>query len=404
MNLKKLLSIWCFLVSVILAVTGFAGMASDITIGYWTLAISFILLSGSYFLTAFFYYQTSKDMKYLYLVFFASFLFLIAVTAYFFPNNIDLTDNDINAVISDSFTFSVFLLVFGLIGASLSFAPFFDFGKAYGQASAHFFMYVSILFTLLPLFIIVYQITIRGVSGITLEFLTEDVRDLGQEGGVFPAVVGTLSLIFLTGITVLPIGVGTSIYLAEYAKKGIAVRVIRTAVNILQGTPSIVHGLFGFAVFVRLFGPSLLSASLTLAILTLPIVIRSSEEALNAVPKDIREASLALGGTKWQTIKKVVLPPALPGIITGTVLGLGRAAGETAPILFTGAVVMGAGVPSSIFSEFQALPYHLLTLIGYMGAWDVEQNAWSTAFLLLIIVLGINVVAIILRERYRQRF
>ena len=141
-----------------------------------------------------------------------------------------------------------------------------------------------------------------------------------------------------------------------------------------------------------------------LSFLTLPIIIRASEEALRSVPQDLREGSYALGGTKWQTIRRVVLPPAIPGIITGGVLGLGRAAGETAPIMFTAAFIMGAGVPNNLFDGIQTLPTHLLELTRKMGAYEVEQNAWATAFLLLAIVLGMNAVSIIIREKFRVEF
>jgi phosphate transport system permease protein len=227
----------------------------------------------------------------------------------------------------------------------------------------------------------VILVVISGIGGISWEFLTQDVRRHGTQGGILPALIGSLLIMTGTALIALPLGIGSAIYLHEYAKKGKTVRVIRIAVDILQGTPSIVHGLFGLALFVPIFGISLLSGILIMGFLTLPIIIRASEEALKSVPQTLREGSYAVGATKWQTIRRVVLPPALPGIITGGVLGLGRAAGETAPIMFTAVVFLGAGIPTTIFNPIQALPYHLLELTKYIGAYPVEQNAWATAFL-----------------------
>jgi phosphate transport system permease protein len=223
-------------------------------------------------------------------------------------------------------------------------------------------------------------------------------------GGVFPNIIGTLYLIIGTAVIALPLGIGCAIYLNEYARAGIITRIIRVAVDILQGIPSIVHGLFGLALFVPIFGRCLLTGIFILSFLTLPIIIRASEESLRSVPPGLREGSYALGGTKWQTIRRVVIPPAMPGIITGGVLGLGRAAGETAPIMFTAAFFMGAGIPKTLTSPIQALPTHLLELTKKIGAYEVDQNAWATAFLLLAIVLGMNALSIIIREKFRVEF
>ncbi len=414
MKIRKLLSAWILIVSIIFAVLSFLTFAFDfpfININFWTGITGLLILAGSYYFTSIFYYFKYKSWKFLYLILFGT---ILVITAYIFislPDKINLWKQPLNlfkepigAVMKKTFILNQIIAILGVISASVSFAPYYGIGKRFGQRAAYLLVYGSIIFTILPLILIIYQIVQNGLAGLTWSFLTSDITYDGVGGGIGPAIVGTLGLIAVVTIIVLPLGVGTAIYLAEYSERGPIVRVIRTAVNILQGTPSIVHGLFGFTVFVPIFGPSLLTAGLTLAILTLPIVIRSAEEALIAVPDEIRDASLALGGTNWQTIKKVVLPPALPGIITGTVLGLGRAAGETAPILFTGAVFFGAGYPEGLFSKFHALPYHLWSLFGYMGYKPVDQNAWSTALVLIIIVLGINVIAIILREKFRQRF
>ncbi len=202
----------------------------------------------------------------------------------------------------------------------------------------------------------------------------------------------------------MPLGVVAAIYLAEYARPGPLVNLIRLSLVNLAGVPSIVYGLFGFGVFVLLlaFGASILSGSLTLALLVLPVIIVASEEAIRSVPREFREASLALGATKLQTVKRVILPNALPGIITGGILGIGRAAGETAPILFTVAAFYLPHLPRSIFDQAMALPYHL-----YIMSTQVPNSPpriqWGTALTLLIIVLGMNLAAAIIRGRYRRR-
>ncbi len=307
----------------------------------------------------------------------------------------------VNVIISRDLLYSVLLFFYGLVGAALSMAPLYDFTAHAGQSAAYMLLVMAIIFVLYPLAIIVGQIILTGAPAISWDFLTQDVRNLGAEGGVFPAIIGTLLLMFLTAAISLPLGIGSAIYLQEYVQQGIGVRIIKTSINMLRGTPSIVFGLFGYAVFVPVFGLSLLSASLVLGFYALPMVIRASEEALKSIPKDLRDGSLALGATKWETIRKVVLPPASPGVITGAILGIGEASGETAPILFTGAVYLGAGVPRTLFQPFQALPYHLYEIAGLIGYKDVLANAWGTALILLAIVLGMNVVAIIIRERFR---
>ncbi|MBS3749613.1 MAG: phosphate ABC transporter permease PstA, partial [Candidatus Thermoplasmatota archaeon] len=299
---------------------------------------------------------------------------------------------------------SIFLMVIGILSVNYSFKFLYDFGRKSKQYSAYFILILSVILVLYPLFIIVSTILVNGATGITWEFLTEDVSRHGAEGGIVKNIIGTISLILGVGVCALPLGIGAAVYLTEYAKGGIIVRIIRITVDILQGIPSIVFGLFAYALLVSIFGFCLLNGILVLTFLTLPIIIRTSEEAILSVPKSIREGSYALGASKWQTIKRIVLPPALPGIITGGVLGLGRAAGETAPILFLGAVFIGAPAIPDLFAPFQALPYHLLQLIYYIGAYEVEQNAWATAFLLLSIVLGLNAIAIILREKFRVEF
>ncbi len=295
------------------------------------------------------------------------------------------------------------LTVMGIIGASLALKPIYNFSPRANELSAYFLLTFAVILIIYPLIVIIGNIVVNGAGGITWDFLTQDVIKHGELGGVNHAIIGTLLIVAGTAIIAIPLGVASAVYLIEYATAGPLVRAIRIAADILQGIPSIVFGLFGFAVFVPIFGISILSGILIMSFMTLPIIIRSSEEALLCIPHSIREGSYALGATKWQTIRRTVLPPSLPGIITGGVLGLGRAAGETAPIIFT-ASIFRSPLPSSLFSPVQSLSYHLYVISKYIGAYPVEQNAWATALLLIGIVLGMNAFAIILREKYRVEF
>ena len=214
--------------------------------------------------------------------------------------------------------------------------------------------------TVLPIGAVVIYIISQGGSAISLEFLTGFPRDGMRQGGIMPAIVGTFYLTVGTAIFSVPLGVAAAIYLSEYAPDNWLTRIIRIAIINLSGIPSVVYGLFGLGLFVLFlkFGTSILSASLTLSIMTLPVIISTSEEALRAVPQSFRTVSISLGATRWQTIRRIVVPEALPGIITGVILGLERAAGETAPILFTGASFFLPRLPNSVFDATMALPYH----------------------------------------------
>ena len=216
----------------------------------------------------------------------------------------------------------------------------------------------------LALLIVVAFLVAKGYRAITWTFLTQPPMDSMTKGGILPCIIGTLCLSLGSMLVALPIGVVSAIYLHEYARPGRVLRFIRLGINNLAGVPSVVFGLFGLAFFVvyMKMGTSLLAGSLTLGALTLPVIIGSAEEALRAVPATYREASLGLGATKWQTIWRVVLPAALPGILTGAILGVGRAAGETAPIMFTAAVFFTPSLPTSLFDEVMALPYHIYVL------------------------------------------
>jgi phosphate transport system permease protein len=254
--------------------------------------------------------------------------------------------------------------------------------------------------------VILVYIILNGYGAISIEFLTEMPRRMMTQGGIYPAIVGTMYLIIGSMVAALPIGVIAAIYLNEYAGENRTTWLVEMAINNLAGTPSVVFGLFGLALFVKYFGfgPSILSASLTLALLILPVIIRSTKEALLTVPNEYRESSLALGVSKWQTIRYVVLPAAIPGIVTGSILSIGRVAGETAPILFTGAAYFLPRLPDSIYSQFMALPYHLFVLAtAGTNIAKTRPIQYGTALVLLLIVLGLNLIAVLIRRHYRNK-
>jgi len=254
---------------------------------------------------------------------------------------------------------------------------------------------------------IIFFIAARGLSSISWAFLTQAPRDSMTAGGVAPAIVGTFYLTLGAIVFALPLGVACAVYLTEYSPRGWIVNVLRISINNLAGVPSVVFGLFGLTVFVKYmgFGVSIISGSLTLGILALPVIISAAQEALVAVPQSIREASLALGASQWETIRKVVLPAALPGILTGVILSVGRVAGETAPILFTAAAFYVRGYPDSPFSEVMALPYHIYALMTE-GTHPEEQTAiaYGSSLLLLGLVLSVSMLAIYIRARQRKTY
>jgi phosphate transport system permease protein len=260
------------------------------------------------------------------------------------------------------------------------------------------------LIVVVPILLVIGIIVVRGIGAISWEFLTAMPRDGMKAGGIFPAIVGTLLLILGTALAAIPVGVAGAIYLAEYAPDNWFTRAIRLAIINLAGIPSVVYGLFGLGLFVLFlqFGTSILAGSLTLAIMTLPIIISASEEALLVVPTEFRTVSFSLGGTRWQGIRNVVLPQALPGIITGVILGLLRAAGETAPILFTVAAFYLPRLPQSPFDQTMALPYHLYVISTQVPDMPMEIQ-YGTALVLLALVLSMSVVATIIRSYYRRR-
>jgi len=272
------------------------------------------------------------------------------------------------------------------------------------QNIAFFLLFLATLLIVVPVGMIVVIIIQKGLPAINWQFLTDIPRQGMRAGGIFPAIVGTAYLVSGAIIFALPIGLFAAIYLSEYSKENVLNRLIRLAIVNLAGVPSVVYGLFGLAIFVVFlkFGASILSGSLTLGIMILPIIITSSREALESVPQSFREVSLSLGASKWQTIRHIVLPNAIPGILTGTILGLGRAAGETAPILFTVAAFYLPQLPKSVFDQAMALPYHLYVISTQVPNVD-EKIRYGTAFVLLTLVLLMNLVAIIIRYRFRKK-
>ena len=270
------------------------------------------------------------------------------------------------------------------------------------QKIAFGLLYAATGIVLFVLGIILFDIIYNGAPALSWEFLIAPPSDLGRAGGIGPAILGTLYLVGGAILFALPIGIGAAIYLREYTRGGRITGIIRAGVDLLGGTPSIVFGLFGFAFLVLYLnlGVSLLAGQITLGLMVLPTIIRTTEEALKSVPGSVREGSLALGATHWQTIWRVVLPPAVPGILTGTILSVGRAAGETAPILFTAVVFSRRFLPESVMEPVMALPYHLFILATNVPG--ARENQYGTALVLLALVAAIYLIAIFVRTRYQR--
>lgn len=260
------------------------------------------------------------------------------------------------------------------------------------------------VFTVIPIIATVIYILVQGAPAISLEFLSGFPRDGMRQGGILPAIIGTLYLTLGTAVFSVPLGIAAAIYLSEYAADTPLTRTIRIAIINLAGIPSVVYGLFGLGLFVLFlkFGTSILAASLTLSIMTLPVIISTAEESLRSVPQGFRTVSISLGATRWQTIRRIVLKEALPGILTGVILGLERAAGETAPILFTGAAFFLPRLPGSPFDATMALPYHLFVISTQVPEMPI-QIQYGTALVLLFFVLTMNLIATVVRSRARAK-
>lgn len=260
---------------------------------------------------------------------------------------------------------------------------------------------------ILALAVIIAYMFIGGASVLNLDFFTEPPRAGNSSGGILTPLVGTLYLMIIVFIFAIPVGVLSAVYLTEYQKSGLAASFWRIVVSNLAGVPSIVYGLLGLGLFVTFLGlgRSLLASGLTLGVLVLPVVISASREALQAVPPSVREASLALGATQWQTIWYHVLPYAMPAILTGVILSLSRAAGETAPILLTGAAFYMSDLPDSIFSQFMALPFHIYAVATQtMGGMSGSPMVYASALVLLALIIGMNIVAIVVRKKFRKKY
>jgi phosphate transport system permease protein len=263
---------------------------------------------------------------------------------------------------------------------------------------------VATLVVVIPILFVIITIIVRGLPAISLEFIFGAPREGMKAGGIWPAIVGTLLLTLGTAVVAIPLGVGGGIYLAEYARDTAFTRAIRLSIVNLAGIPSVVYGLFGLGLFVLFlgFGTSIIAGALTLAIMTLPVIISTAEEALRAVPVEFRTVSASLGGTRWQGIRNIVLPQALPGIITGAILGLLRAMGETAAILFTAAAFYLPTLPHSPFDQTMALPYHLFVISTQIPGMPAQVQ-YGTALVLLVFVLSLNLIASLIRSYYRRR-
>jgi phosphate transport system permease protein len=271
------------------------------------------------------------------------------------------------------------------------------------QRIARAILWSILAITLATLLFIILFVLERGQEYVTWAFILEVPRESGREGGVLPMIAGTLMVIFTAALVAAPLGLGTAIYLTEYTREGRLTRTIRFGAECLAGVPSILFGLFGFVFFVITlgFGWSILSAAMTLAFMILPTVIRTSEEAIKAVPPSYREVALSLGASKWQSIVRVVLPAALPGIVTGVILGLGRSISETAAVIFTAGSSLSSSVPTSLLEGTRTLSVHFYQLAREGIS---EPKAYATATLLVVAILIINISSYAMMNRFMRRF
>lgn len=277
----------------------------------------------------------------------------------------------------------------------------FRIGPRTSQIIAHIILLLMTIVTVIVLFFIIGYVFKNGFAQLSLEFLTDRTREMGKEGGILPSIIGTLFITVLAIIIATPLGVGSAVYLVEYTRGGLLRKIISFGADCLAGVPSIIFGLFGFIFFViqLKLGWSILSGSLTLAVMIIPTIIRTSEEAIKAVPQSYREISYSLGGGKLDTILKVVLPTSLPGILTGVILGIGRAIGETAAVIFTAGSSLN--MPTSVFSSTRTLAVHFYILAREGIS---MPKAYATATVLIIIILVVNFVAYRLMHRFMAKY
>lgn len=268
----------------------------------------------------------------------------------------------------------------------------------------HGLIFACTMICIIVLGILIFDIARKGISWLTPGFFTGFASRFPKKVGILPGLIGSAYIIGLTALIAIPIGVGTAIYLEEYAKDNRLTRLIKVNISNLSGTPSIVYGLLGLSVFVRAlgFGRSILSGALTMSLVVLPIIIVSSQEALKAVPQFLRHGSLALGATRWQTIRKVVIPTALPSILTGVILSVSRALGESAPLIMVGAATFVSFLPKSPMSGFTALPMQIYDWTGRPQE-DFQSVAAAGIIVLLILLLIFNLSAIVLRNKYQKK-
>ena len=308
-----------------------------------------------------------------------------------------------------AFLLPLLILICSLLCIKDALNIIYDYSARGREALVFLAVRMSAILSMLLLGGILFVIVYKGIWAINWEFLTMPHRRLGQAGGISTAIMGSFWMVLGAMIISSPLGIGAAIYLHEYSRSQRLNRLITIAVSCLNGVPSVVFGLFGLAFLVRFFGVSLLSGSIILGLINIPTIILTCQEALKSVPNSLREGSMALGASKWQTIKKVVLPSAMPGILTGVIMGVAKASGETAPIMWTAVtftatpVHMIYGIIPDLFQPVNNLDYHLLNLIYFLGAWDVEAKAWGTALVLIAVVLGTNMLAIVVRNHYRKK-
>lgn len=334
---------------------------------------------------------------------------LLAFTGLISPAYVISRPFGIGASFGYSLILPALVLLSGILGLKDSINILYGYSQKGRETLVFLAIRLSAVVALLILGGILSVIIYKGIGILSWEFLTQPHRRLGQAGGISTAIAGSLWMVIGAMVVSAPLGIGAAIYLNEYSKSVGLNRLITIAVSCLNGVPSVVFGLFGLAFLVTFFGVSLLSGSIILGLINIPTIILTSQEALKSVPNSLREGSMALGATKWQTIRKVVLPSAMPGILTGIIMGVAKASGETAPIMWTAVtftatpVQMVYGIVPDVLQPVNNLDYHLLNLIYFLGAWDVESRAWGTALVLLILVLGTNMLAILVRNHYRKK-